>query len=73
MAINVGRATKVALAQRNKSIIWLAQELNTSRQNVSVIANRAGAKSQTIDRLADAFELSASEFIALGEFSDTKE
>lgn len=67
MAVNVGRSTKVALAMNKKTVRWLQQQLGVSYTRACDIANRAEGSAAGIDRLANLFGMSASEFIALGE------
>jgi len=65
--MNIGRSTKVALAQRDKKTAWLCEQLGVSRQQAHGITVRASASASTIERLAKAFNLKPSEFVALGE------
>jgi len=65
--MNIGKSTKVALAQRGKDIKWLTAELGVTRQRAHEIAKSEGSSTATIDKLAKAFNLKASDFIALGE------
>lgn len=67
MTMHVGRSVKVALAKQNRSQQWLADKLGISRTRTSTIANSEDAGSPLLRRLADAFNMSVSEFIALGE------
>lgn len=73
MTVNVGRSIKVALAQREKTVQWLAEQLECSRTHASNLANTPSASSRTIDRLAMVFNLSAANFIALGEDVETSD
>lgn len=65
--MNVGRSIKVALAKRDMSQRQLAERLKHSERWVNQLANSERANSQTIDMLAGAFDMKASEFVALGE------
>ena len=65
--MNVGRSIKIALAKSDKNFTWLARELGVSKQQVSKWNNNCYVGSMTIARLASAFNMKASEFIALGE------
>lgn len=67
MAVNVGRSTKVALAMNKKTVVWLSQQLGVSHTRASAICNRAEGNASSIDRLANLFGMTPSEFIALGE------
>ena len=65
--MDIGKSTRIALAQRDKSSSWLAELLGVTRQQISSIRKSTTANSSTIEKLAAAFELKASEFIALSE------
>lgn len=65
--MNIGRSVKVALAQRSKTVTWLSLQLGISRTRASTIANSENASMATIKKMADIFNMPASEFIALGE------
>lgn len=65
--MDVGRSTRVALAQRDKTFSWLASEVGMSRQALSYIRRRESASGATIKKIADALDMKVSEFIALGE------
>lgn len=71
--MNIGRSVKVALAQRGKTVTWLSEQLGISRTRTSTIANSERASLANIEKLAAIFELTASEFIALGEQDYNKE
>ncbi len=68
MSMHVGRSVKMALAQRNRTIAWLAEQLSISNTRASNIANSRYVQSRTIERLANLFGIKPSELIALGEF-----
>lgn len=68
MSMHVGRSVKMALAQRNRTIVWLAEQLSISKTRASNIANSRYVQSRTIEKLADLFGIKPSELIALGEF-----
>lgn len=65
--MNIGKSLKIALAQRELKQPWLATKLGLTRQQVSNIANTEHASGTTIDKVAKAFNMEASEFVALGE------
>jgi len=65
--MNVGKSVKIALAQNEKNVIWLAGMLGTSRVNASRIANSKTASQKSIEKVAIAFNMKPSELIALGE------
>jgi transcriptional regulator with XRE-family HTH domain len=65
--MNVGKSLKIALAQREITQAELAEKIGVSGANLSKTANTATASGTTIDKLAKGLDMSASEFIALGE------
>ena len=65
---HAGRAAKVAMIQRGKGRPWLAEQLGISPQRASLIMNSATASQGTLEKMADLFGLSLSEYIKLGEF-----
>ena len=65
--MNIGKSIKIALAQREKNATWLAGTLDMHKQAVGRLMNNPTAQGATITRLAGAFLLKDSEFIALGE------
>lgn len=65
--MHTGRSLKVALAQRDQTIGWMADQMGVSRQRISKIANSDTATPRTIRRMSEIFNLKCSEFIALGE------
>lgn len=72
--MDIGRSIRIALAQRGKKAVWLAGELGVTKQAVSQIMAKQSATGATIQKLANAFNLKPSEFIALSEVDfDTDE
>lgn len=65
--MNVGISIKVALAKRGMSQTQLAEQLRCTKVWINRLANSKSASMDTVQRLADAFGLPVSEFIALGE------
>lgn len=65
--MDIGKSTKIALVKNGCSQGWLAKELGVSRQRATAIANSKEAGAKTLERLANVFGMSISEFIALGE------
>lgn len=65
--MNIGKSIKVALAQRDMKQNQLAERLGKSPRWINLLANSDGASTATIQMLADAFGMKASEFVALGE------
>jgi len=68
--MDVGRSIRIAMAQRNVNQTWLAKEMGGFQSHISNMVSRKTANSAMIEKLAKAFDLSASEFIALGETED---
>ena len=66
--MDIGKSTRIALAQRGKKMQWLADQLEVSKQRASQIAANEDSNTDTVKRLCKVFEIKkASEFIALGE------
>lgn len=65
--MNVGKSTKIALVKNDRSQGWLAEQLGVSRQRATAIANSETVGAKILERLAAVFNMSVSEFIALGE------
>lgn len=68
--MDIKKSTRIALAQRGKNMVWLAEQMNTSRQAVYQLVKRKAPTPDGIVKLAAAFGMRASEFIALAEFDD---
>jgi|3_EtaG_2_1085321.scaffolds.fasta_scaffold61307_4 plasmid maintenance system antidote protein VapI len=65
--MNIGKTVKTALLLKDKDVPWLAKKLGVTRGRADKISAASTVNSKTISRLADAFDMSESEFIALGE------
>lgn len=65
--MNIKKSIRVALAERDKNMAWLTDQLDVSRARTSKIANAEALNSKSLERLSKIFGLSVSEFIALGE------
>ena len=65
--MNVGKSIKVALAKRGWKQNQLAAMLGVAPSSLSAIANQRSCTGQTLQKIADAFEMPVSEFVALGE------
>ncbi len=65
--MNLRRSIKIALAHKDKNAAWLATKLNMTKQQVSQIMSGSNVRSDTIDKVSEAFGISSSELIALGE------
>lgn len=66
--MNIPKAIKIALAQREKNVMWLSKETGLSNPFLSLLLNhhRMG-KVATMERIAVALDMPLSELIALGE------
>ena len=65
--MNLGKSIKIALAQREKTATWLGGELEMSTPQICEIIRNSRANSRTIEKIAGALDISASQLIALGE------
>ena len=65
--MNIGKSVKVALAQQEKGVKWLANEAEVSRQSAWLYTTKRNPGSDVIEKLAGIFGMKESEFIALGE------
>ena len=65
--MNITKSIKVALAQREQTQEWLANEVKMTAGALSALLTRNSIKSSLLDRMAKALNMKASELIALGE------
>lgn len=65
--MNVGKSLKVALAKKGMRQNEFAAQMNLSRQWIGKLANSEKAGMGSVEKLAEAFGMSVSEFIKLGE------
>lgn len=65
--MNIKKSINVACAQRGWSKKQLAEKMQVTRQRISNIGQQKSPRHETVEKLANAFGLKASEFIALGE------
>ncbi len=65
--MHIGKSIKQALLDRNMTQAKLAKKLNTSPSSMSQICSRSHCSESLLIELCKAFEMKASEFIALGE------
>lgn len=65
--MNLRRSIKTALVQRDMSQKDLAKKLGMLETSISQLAAQKSCTGATLQKLATAFELKVSEFIALGE------
>ena len=65
--MNIGKSLKVAMAINERNTKWVADELDASVSWVNMIKGQIGVNPRSLKRLADLFDMSVSEFVALGE------
>ena len=66
--MNIGKSIKIACVKKDIAQHKLAKTVGVSTVTMSTLANnKSGCKQKTLEALAEAFEMSVSEFIALGE------
>lgn len=65
--MNVGKSLKMAIAKRAVTQAYVANKLGCKPLWVSKLANKKKASSETVEKLAAALDMKASEFVALGE------
>lgn len=65
--MNIGKAVKVALAQNEKTQLWLSQELGLSAQAINNMCSRKSSQVSLIGKVADALDMRILDLIALGE------
>lgn len=65
--MNLRKSIKVALAQRSMEQKSLAKQLGMSQSSMSQLAAQQSCTGATLKKLADAFAMKVSEFVALGE------
>ena len=65
--MNIKKSVKIALAKADKRQGWLAKELGMKDATLSSILHVNKPSSANINKLAGAFDMKVSEFIALGE------
>ena len=65
--MNIKKSVKIALAKSDKRQGWLADKLDMKEASLSSIMHVNKPSSANINKLAGAFDMKVSEFIALGE------
>lgn len=65
--MDLGKAIRVALAQRGMNQSDLAGKMGTGVANISAIINRGSSTTETVKKLADVFDLKVSDLMKLGE------
>ena len=67
MRVSLGKSIKVALAKAGLSQRQLADRMELSAPFITKLANKRTANLETVDKIAAALGMKASELIALGE------
>lgn len=65
--MHIGKSTKIGQAKTNMNNVELAKALGVNRYRVSGIRSNRTARQDVIERLAEIFGVSVSEFISWGE------
>lgn len=66
--MDIGKSIRLSLAEINERQTWLADQMGVSRAYVNRMANGTSVPGgKTIERIAEIFGKSVSEFVALGE------
>ena len=65
--MNVGKSINKAIVDQGKDTKWLSEQLKVSVTRAGVLRNSLNTSTDTLQRLAAAFKMPVSEFIALGE------
>lgn len=65
--MNFRRSLKLALAQRDMTQKALAEKLKMRETSMSQLAAQTSCTGATLQKIAEAFDMKVSEFVALGE------
>ena len=65
--MNIGKSIKIALINKGMKNKDLAEKLGVSPPKVSVLCGKPTCSGKMLDQLCTAFEMKASDFVALGE------
>lgn len=65
--MNVGKSIRVALAKKGMTQRQLAEQLGMLPTSLSQLASQQSCTGATLEKLARALGMKASEFVALGE------
>lgn len=65
--MNFRRSLKLALAQRDMTQKALAEQLGMRETSMSQLAAQTSCTGATLQKIAEAFDMKVSEFVALGE------
>ena len=67
MSVNIGKSTRLCLAEVNEGTGWLSKQMGISRTYASSIANSELVMLHQVVKLAKVFNMPVSDFIKLGE------
>jgi DNA-binding phage protein len=65
--MNIRKSINKALAEAEKSKLWLSEVTGLDRKHIYTMGVKSNPNLATVQKLASAFDMSVSEFIALGE------
>lgn len=65
--MNLRKSIKMCLAEKGMAQKDLAEKLGMSQTSMSQLAAQKSCTGATLQKLADAFDMKVSEFVALGE------
>jgi len=65
--VNVGKSIKRCLLNRGQTSYELASQVGVSETHMSRISNQKHCTGEMLEKLSKAFDMSVSEFVALGE------
>lgn len=65
--MNIGKSLKIALLKHNMEQSDLAEKIGIHQSNISRISCGKTITTETLGRLAAAFNMKVSEFLAIGE------
>ena len=65
--MNIGKSLKIALIQNNMEQADLADRMGIHQSNISKISRGKTITTETLQRIAKAFNMKVSEFLAIGE------
>ena len=65
--MNTGKAIRKALIDNDKTQVWLAEQINMSKQGINLLCNKESAQLSILNEIASALDMSVADLIALGE------
>ena len=65
--MNIKKSIDIALATKQKSKKWLAEQAGMDYKHIYTIGHQKAANTRTVEKMAKALGMKVSEFIALGE------